>query len=158
MKRFVLIAILILLFTTGCASKLPTPEVQILSPLGLYRTDTEEQFWLAILDNEQYLICDTQRCEAARYERVAVDYGVILLGFYSTATGQAIEKRIHGRNASDEFVAAMTDFRKTQSRPDDLVFNLRNCDQTACAAVGHSRDGVKFYRVESFDNYWHSNN
>ena len=158
MIRQLMIVLIALCITTGCASKLPVSDAVINSPLGLYRSDTDMQFWLAILDDEQYLICDTQRCESGRYERVAVDYGVILLDFYGTAMGQAIEQRIHGRNASAEFIAAMTDIRKAQSRPDDVVFNLRYCGQTACAAIGHSRNGVKFYRVESFDNFWHSNN
>lgn len=154
MNRLISVLISCLFLTTGCASKKPVSEINIQSPLGIYRSDTKEQFWLAVLENEGYLICDTSGCESRSYERVAVDYGIILLDFYGTQIGQAIEKKIHGDFVSAEFIAAMTNIRKQQLRPNDLVFNLRECGEILCAAIGHSREGVKFYKVESFDNFW----
>ena len=154
MSRLVIILAAVVSLTSGCASKLPSPVTEIDSPLGIYQSDTEDQFWLALLANELYYICDPLQCEKGKYERVAVDYGVILLDFYGTATGQAMEHQIHGRNASPEFIAAMRDIRQAQLRPNDLVFNLSFCEDLICAVVGHSRDGVTFYRIESFDNVW----
>ncbi len=138
----------------GCSTSVPAYDRPLASPLGLYRTNSAEKYWLAILAQENYLICDATRCDSGKYERVAVDYGVILVDFYATEIGMAIEKRIHGMNKSTEFVEAMRLIRQELERPNDLVINLRQCGDLICAGIGHSREGIKFYRIESFDDYW----
>ncbi|NNJ72500.1 MAG: hypothetical protein HKP09_04895 [Enterobacterales bacterium] len=145
---------LVTLAMAGCSTTAPIHAPNVQSPLGLYRTNTDAKYWLAILQNNVYLLCSPKECTQGKYERVAVDYGVILLDFYATDIGLAIEKLIHGQNRSHEFTKTMRQIRLSQERPDDQVFNINQCAGIPCVGIGHSREGIKFYRIESFDSFW----
>jgi len=148
--------LLLLLVTTNiaCSTKIPQRTITVESPLGLYCSDTDEKFWLAIMSEYRYLLCSPQSCYRGKYEAVAVDYGVILIDFFLSEQGLAIENLSHGDENSEAFYQAMRKLRLEQIRPNDFAFNIGECNGTPCVGIGHARDGVKFYKVEDFDSYW----
>jgi len=138
----------------SCASQLPQSVLTINSPLGIYRSNTQENYWLAIQTNRQYMLCSPQKCYQGIYQIVPANYGVILLDFYLSDIGLAIERLSHGSGNTDAFFESMKQYRLQQSRANDQVFNLSDCGGIVCVGIGHRRNGVKFYRVENFDRYW----
>lgn len=160
MNKFLIITLcfLLMIFTSGCSHRPIDSVDKIHAPLGLYKSNSTEKFWLALLSNEQYMICNPSECNLGIYERVFVDHGVILLDFYKTKIGHSLEKFIHGANKSSEFLAAMKALRLQQARPDDQVFNMAFCGETPCVTFGHGRDGIQFYQVENFDSFWKKTN
>ena len=152
MIRLVLIVTATIL--TGCSAIPPKETQSVMSPLGIYTSNSNNKYWLVILEDNNYLLCNPQICNSGAYERLPINYGVILLGFYQTAIGLALEKEIHGEGHSEQFLAAMKKIRLMQQRPDDQVFNISQCDGVPCIGIGHTREGIKFYRIEQFDDFW----
>lgn len=159
MRILVVLMIIQTFLLTGCQSqpvKLPQRE-NIVSPLGIYVTNTTQKYWLAILREQKYLICSPSYCQTNSYQTVAVNYGVILLDFFVTEHGEQLERLSHGSLKSEAFYQSMKNNRMQLTRPNDLAFNIRDCQGIPCAGIGHVRDGVKFYKVENFDEFWVSN-
>ena len=156
MKQVKHIVLIVVFLLVGCSSQPVKKSDLITAPLGLYRTDTTQKFWLAILQNNKYLICSPSDCNSGLYETVAVNHGIILLDFYLTEIGKTIEPLLHGNGKSAAFINAMQEIRQQQPRPNDQVFNLTICEQTPCVRLGHGREGVTFYRVEDFNAFWES--
>lgn len=138
----------------GCSTKLPVSSTVINSPLGLYKSNTDQKFWLAIMSKQRYLLCSPEECYPGKYQKVPVNYGVILIDFYLSEIGRNVERLSHGEGETNQFYDAMKELRLAESRPNDLAFNIGDCDGIPCVGVGHSRAGVKFYRIESFDLFW----
>lgn len=156
MKLKIYLVSTVLVVLVGCQNSriiVPQEEV-ILSPLGIYVTNTSQKFWLAILQGGRYYICSPKNCVSQSYQRLPVDYGVILEGFYLTEHGAIIERLSHGLVKDDSFYEKMKSVRMQLSRPNDLAFNIKDCMGISCVGIGHVRNGVKFYRVESFDEFW----
>ncbi len=138
----------------ACSTKLPKQTVSINSPLGLYKSNTTQKFWLAIMAKETYLLCSPVDCYQGKYQKVPVNYGVILLDFYRSDVGLAIDRLSHGKGETAEFYAAMKNLRITEPRANDLAFNISDCKGIPCVGLGHTRAGVKFYKIEEFDLFW----
>lgn len=156
MKSSISCSVLLLLIVSGCSHRPSQSVDNIHAPLGLYISSSTEKFWLALLSNERYMICNPYECNSGIYERVAVNHGVILLDFYQTEIAQSLEKSIHGADKSSEFIEAMISLRMQQPRANDQVFNMTFCDEIPCVTIGHGRDGIRFYQVENFDSFWQS--
>lgn len=158
--KFVCVCTLLLfsVFNSGCSSKLPVQAKRVISPLGLYKSNTKQKFWLAIMTNNQYLLCSPSSCSSGNYEQVPANYGVILNDFFKTEIGLKVETLSHGLGNSKSFYKAMKELRLSSDRADDLAFNIGDCDGTPCAGVGHMRHGVKFYKIENFDQFWRITN
>jgi len=156
MKNIFRMPLLVLLTLTilACSTKLPVRSTVINSPLGLYKTNTDQKYWLAIMAESKYLLCSPIDCSQGKYQKVPANYGVILLDFYSTEIGLAIERLSHGKGETDEFYVAINQLRQKSPRANDLAFNIGDCNGTPCVGIGHTRAGVKFYKVEDFDMFW----
>jgi hypothetical protein len=150
----IVLSILVSIALFGCSTKLPKQTVTINSPLGLYKSNTPQKFWLAIMTDENYLLCSPESCYQGKYQKVPVDYGVILIDFYLSDIGLTIEHLSHGNGESEQFYSAMKKIRLDSPRPNDLAFNIGDCSGIFCVGLGHTRAGVKFYKIESFDAFW----
>jgi len=152
-NRLVLLVIFTLILF-GCSTKIPVNSTVIKSPLGLYKSNTLQKFWLAIMSDQKYLLCSPEKCYPGIYQSVPANYGVILIDFYLSEFGQTISQLSHGKGETKQFYEAMKKLRLAEPRPNDLAFNLGNCDGIPCVGLGHSRAGVIFYKVENFDLFW----
>ncbi|MCW8878851.1 MAG: hypothetical protein OQK04_15030 [Kangiellaceae bacterium] len=139
---------------TGCTTTSRLPETRAKSPLGIYVSDSPQKFWLVIFDNDTYQLCSTSKCVRNRYQKVNVNYGLILIDFYHSEIGQQIERESHGLEIDQYGIEKLRQLRLNQPRPYDLAFNLMQCQDAFCASLGHTRDGIRFYKVEEFDKYW----
>jgi hypothetical protein len=83
-----------------------------------------------------------------------VNYGVILIDFYLSELGETIDHLSHGKGETPQFYEAMKKIRLAEPRPNDLAFNLGDCEGIPCVGIGHTRAGVKFYKIEDFDKFW----
>jgi len=128
--------------------------IVINSPLGLYKSNTDQKFWLAIMSHQKYLLCSPEKCIPGKYQTVPANYGVILIDFYLSEFGQTVDHLSHGKGETKQFYETMKKLRLAEPRPNDLAFNLGNCDGIPCVGIGHSRAGVKFYKIENFDQFW----
>jgi hypothetical protein len=146
--------VLSLILTFSCSTRTPVNYVKVKSPLGLYKSNTSQKYWIAIMQEYQYLLCSTKRCIKGEYERVPSNYGVILLNFFDSDIGLNIEELSHGFNNSQSFYSAMKAIRLESNRPNDFAFNIGDCNGVPCVGIGHTREGVKFYRIEDFNDYW----
>jgi len=146
------------IFLFSCSSRMPATVSKVASPLGLYKSNTNQKYWLAIMQNNKYLLCSTVDCFNGKYERVPANYGVILIDFYKSQIGLDIEKLSHGLNNTESFYVAMKKLRMNSNRANDLAFNIGDCYNVPCVGIGHTREGVKFYRIEDFDQFWPNNN
>ena len=151
-KIFVISILSFLVF--ACSTKNPARSFMVNSPLGLYKSNTEQKFWLAIMTEGNYSLCSPKSCYHGKYQKVPVNYGVILVDFYISDIGQTIERLSHGRGETAEFYAAMKNLRLTEPRANDLAFNISDCKGIPCVGLGHTRAGVKFYKIEEFDLFW----
>lgn len=156
MKNIFKIPLLVLLTLAifACSTKLPKQTVTINSPLGLYKSNTDQKYWLAIMTESKYLLCSPKNCSQGKYQKIPANYGVILLDFYRTEVGLAIERLSHGKGETDEFYTAINLIRKNSLRANDLAFNIGDCDGIPCVGIGHTRAGVKFYKIDDFDSFW----
>jgi hypothetical protein len=148
---------LLAMFVFSCSTKSPFKIQKVSSPLGLYKSNTSQKYWIAIMQNNQYLLCSTLHCINGQYERVPANYGVILLDFYVSDIGLNIEKLSHGFNNTQAFYTAMKKLRLEGNRPNDMAFNVGQCNGIPCVGIGHTSEGVKFFRIEDFDGYWLKN-
>ena len=142
------------LILLGCSTKLPVSSIVINSPLGLYKSNTDQKYWIAIMSNQKYLLCSPEKCFPGKYQTVPANYGVILIDFYLSEFGQTVDHLSHGKGETKKFYETMKKLRLAEPRPNDLAFNLGNCDGIPCVGIGHSRAGVKFYKIENFDQFW----
>jgi len=147
--RFGLCLVLIINFS-GCTTVPILNPAKIESPLGLYKSNSAEKYWLAIMQSEQYLLCSPDECHKGAYQNVPAKYGVILLDFFVSNLGQDIERQSHKANNTEAFFQAMNALRLAEPRPNDLAFYVSDCQGTPCAGVGHRRSGIKFYKIEDF--------
>ena len=150
----VLLLPLLALLVIGCTTKTPVHSVVVNSPLGLYKSNTEQKFWLAIMTEENYWLCSPNSCYHGKYQKVPVNYGIILLDFYLSDIGLAIERLSHGNGETEQFYSATHKVRLASPRANDLAFNISDCSGTPCVGIGHTRAGVKFYKIEDFDVFW----
>ena len=152
--RNLITLMLIVSVLVGCSTKTQKTQTQPKSPLGIYVSDSPQKFWIAILKNNTYLLCTPSKCEQNRYQKVKVNYGLILIDFYRSEIGQAIEIESHGLEIDTQGIEKLKQFRLEQPRPYDLAFNLMQCQDAYCVSLGHTRDGIKFYKAEEFDRFW----
>lgn len=108
------------------------------------------------MSKKSYLLCSPESCYQGKYQKVPVDYGVILIDFYLSDIGLTIEHLSHGKGESKQFYSAMKKIRLDSPRPNDLAFNIGDCGEIPCVGLGHTRAGVKFYKVENFDIFWNA--
>lgn len=106
------------------------------------------------MQNNQYLLCSPSECYKGLYERLPVNYGVILIDFYASEIGLQIERLSHGEPNTNDFYTLMKTIRLSQLRANDLAFNIDTCQAIPCVGLGHRRDGFKFLKIENFDSFW----
>jgi len=138
----------------ACSTKPIHAPLVIKSPLGIYKSNSQQKYWLAIMENEQYFLCSSKECYQGKYQRVPANYGVILVGFFATEIGQRIEYLSHKDNNTEVFYQAMKKLRLSEPRANDLAFHVSSCDGVPCVGLGHRRSGIKFYKIEDFDAFW----
>jgi|GEM_PF-2656669 len=143
----------LILLSVACSSKKTRVPSKADSPLGLYQSNTPQQFWLAILADNSYLLCSIRYCRQGQYESIAARYGVILLDFFSSDIGLKIERLSHGQGHSEVFYQQMRQIRLRQMRPNDLAFHVSDCGEIFCAGIGHRAEGVKFFKVVDFNQH-----
>ncbi|TQV72804.1 hypothetical protein FLL45_15150 [Aliikangiella marina] len=132
----------------ACSTVTQQQKPRVNSPFGVFKYDGEKRFWVAIERAGIYYLCDENQCEQNKVERVAVNYGVILIDFFTSSMGLAIEKLSHGENVSEAYIAKMRKIRLQNSRPNDLAFNIGYCGETPCVGIGHRGSGVKFRLIQ----------
>jgi len=118
---------------------------------GLYISDHNKQFWLALQASNRYLLCDRWQCFSGEYERLQVNYAVVLRDFYNNPIGQKIEALSHGDNAPEKLVTDLRQLRLRQPRPMDQALHFDPCGETYCAGIGHRRNGIKFFQLTGFE-------
>jgi hypothetical protein len=118
---------------------------------GLYLSNHNKQFWLALQASNKYLLCDHWQCFSGEYERLQVNYAVVLKDFYNNPIGQKIEALSHGDNAPEKLVTDLRQLRLSQPRPMDQALHFDPCGETYCAGIGHRRDGIKFFQLTGFE-------
>ena len=148
------LSLLIAITVFGCSTKLAKQTIPVNSPLGLYKSNTSQKYWLAVMNQENYLLCSPDDCYQGKYQKVPANYGVILIDFYLSDIGLAIERLSHGEGEPLQFYSAMKQLRLKAPRANDLAFNIGDCSGKPCVGIGHTRAGVKFYKVEDFDVFW----
>ena len=106
------------------------------------------------MQDQKYLLCSPKKCEHGSYQKVPANYGVILLDFYLLDIGLEIERLSHGNGETEAFYITMNKLRLKFPRANDLSFNIADCSGIPCVGIGHTRVGVKFYKIEDFDEFW----
>ena len=134
---------------TACSTNNSLKQQRVDSPLGLFRFHNESTFWIAVRENNEYLVCNQNHCDTNRYERVPANYGVILLDFFNSPIGLEIESYFHGVQVSDKYINFMRQIRTNSFRPNDLAFNIGFCGESPCVGLGHRGAGVKFIKINS---------
>ncbi len=150
----ILFSLLLPIAIYGCSTKLPKQAITVGSPLGLYKSNTTQNFWLAIMTEDNYWLCSPKDCYRGKYQIVPANYGVILIDFYLSDIGLAIERLSHGKGELQQFYDAMKRLRLKMPRANDLAFNIGDCRGIPCVGLGHTRAGVKFYKIKNFDAFW----
>ncbi len=145
---FKLTLLLLVFLVSACSTKLTIQPTKVKSPFGIYKSNTTQKYWVEILQKNEYKLCSIEECFKGVYENIPASYGVILIDFYTSETGLKIEKVSHGKTKNNQFYSAMKIFRLSQHRPNDLAFNIGDCNGTPCVGIGHTRNGIKFLKAE----------
>lgn len=138
---------IIILLITSCSQNLQKSTVEIDSPLGVYQSNTKENYRVTIFKNQRYSLCSTTQCVHGKYQSLPVKYGIILIDFFSSSLGKRIARSSHGTGNTDAFYLAMEKYRLSQPRANDLPFHLSNCNGVVCAGIGHRRNGLHFVKI-----------
>ena len=147
----ILLIIFVIFTLSACNNKVVLNRANIISPIGIYESNTNPTYTIEIKHNLSYLVCSIDNCFDGEYEKVSANYGVILLDFFSSSTGLELERFSHRQNNTDEFFKAMRQLRLSEPRPNDLAFHITDCNGIPCAGIGHRRSGIKFYKKESIN-------
>lgn len=148
MKKHIIILVLILIVSCDKNERVP-------SPLGIYKVDTEQVYWLTIYPNEVYQLCSVHKCFKNTYVKSYSNHSIRLKNFYLSDIGLNLERLSAGFYDTEGILKALQQQRLNSKYPNDKPFAVGYCSgKIPCSVEGNMEDPLTYYQILNFDKYW----